>query len=112
MDVIIDGRKVIASGCVISVNDQPIRFAFEANFQIEIRSRYDETKTQEITNAIEEEVLVITFRNFTSALSTVSRMPLQIGILNGKTISISFALQYIGDKNVHSIAFNYAFLER
>lgn len=111
MDILIGGMRVIDSGCVISVNDQPIRFSFQADFQIEVRFKYTETNRQEITSTVESNILIITFSNFTNALSTTSRMPLRLGILNAKTISISFALQYIGDNNTHSVVFNYAFLE-
>ena len=110
MEVSIGGRSVIASGVAISINDQPIRFTFTSDFIIEIRFSYDQSNNQNISSAVSQGVLVISFSNFVNPLGAACREPLRLGVLNDLPISLSFSLDYIGNQENHILVFKYVFL--
>lgn len=111
MDIYIgNNQRVVLSGSVIVMGDDPIRFSLNSNFIVVFRfERNTSVKEKSRRHEIVNNELVITFVNYEDALWVSNAIQEQLGTFQGKPLFMNFALSYVGTAECHSRIVSYTF---
>ena len=114
MSLLINHRRVIDSGTIVTVNDEAIQYQDTANrFVVNFCFSSDsEARQERIVPSIENNQLTLTFVNFVSAIGITNRTPIIIGSIGSVRILLNFCLATREDKgNLRSRILNFTFME-
>jgi len=112
MEVSVGSRKVMLSGSVVVMSDEPVMFSLAAGFVVVIRFEHtDAVGEKQCKAVVENNQLHITYVNYDDPVFTTNRESMLLGSINGNKILFNVAFSYVGDRANHSRVIHYTFLE-
>ena len=113
MDVYINNnQKVVLSGTVVSIGDDPVRFVLHQDFVVVFRFFHDDSVNgKQRRHEVVKNELIISFINYENALWVTNSAQEHLGTLQGRPLLMNFAISFIGSLESHSRIISYTFCQ-